>query len=116
MVKIAPFQGFRYSRDKVPSFDSVVSPPYDVINSELQKKLHDASEYNVAHIIKGKKFGDDSAENNEYTRARALLGDWIEKGVLEKEATPANYVLAQDYDVEGKKMTRAAFVALVKLE
>ncbi len=116
MVKIAPFQGFRFSRDKVSDFRLVVAPPYDVINSELQKKLHDASEYNIAHIIKGKKFGDDSGDNNEFTRAHALLEDWIEKGILQKEAEPSIYVLAQDFEIEGKKMTRAGFVALVKLE
>jgi uncharacterized protein (DUF1015 family) len=116
MVKIAPFQGFRYGRDKVTGFNFVVAPPYDVINSELQEKLHSASEYNVAHIIRGKKFGDDSENNNEYTRAKKLLEDWIEKGILRKEAEPAIYVLAQDFEVEGKKMTRAGFVALVELE
>jgi uncharacterized protein (DUF1015 family) len=116
MVKIAPFQGYRYSRDRVTGFNFVVAPPYDVINTELQGKLHSASEYNVAHIIKGKKFGDDSENSNEYTRAHGKLEEWIELGVLKKEAAPAIYVLAQDFEVEGKKMTRAGFVALVELE
>ena len=93
-----------------------MSPPYDVISSELQKKLHEASEYNIAHLIKGKKSSNDSEEDNEFTRARKMLDEWVEKGVLVKEEKPAIYVLAQDFEVEGNRMTRAGFVALVKLE
>jgi uncharacterized protein (DUF1015 family) len=116
MVKIAPFHGFRYSRDRVPDFDSVVSPPYDVIGPELQKKLHEASEYNVAHVIKGKKLDDDSEDNNEFTRARRMLDEWIDKGVLVRESEPSIYVIAQEFEVEGRRMTRAGFIALVRLE
>lgn len=116
MVKIAPFQGFRYSRDRVPDLDSVVSPPYDVIGPDLQKRLHEGSEFNIAHLIKGKKFKDDSSENNEFTRAKYMLDEWIEKGVLVREPEPSIYVLAQEFEVEGWRMTRAGFIALVELE
>ncbi|UCE75180.1 MAG: DUF1015 domain-containing protein [Methanomassiliicoccales archaeon] len=116
MVKILPFRGFRYDIDKVDDFKLVVSPPYDVISSELQKKLHEASEFNITHLIKGKKFETDSRGNNEYLRAAKLLDTWIESGVLEREDKPSIYVLAQDFEVEGEKMTRAGFIALINLE
>jgi uncharacterized protein (DUF1015 family) len=96
MVKIAPFQGYKYDISNVKDFKQVVSPPYDVINPELQKKLHESSEYNIAHITKGKKFPDDDENNNEYTRAAKLLDSWIENGILAKEKIPCIYVLAQD--------------------
>jgi uncharacterized protein (DUF1015 family) len=116
MVKIAPFQGYRYDISRVKDHKQVVSPPYDVIGPELQKKLHEGSDYNIAHIIKGRKYPDDNENNNEYTRAAELLDSWIEKGVLAKERIPCIYVLAQDFEVNGEKMTRAGFIALVKLE
>lgn len=116
MVKIVPFKGFRYEFDKVDDFKAVVSPPYDVINKEIQKKLHEGSKYSVAHIIRGKKFETDDEKNNEYTRASALLNSWISEGVLKREKEPAIYVLAQDFVVKGEKMTRAGFIALVDLE
>jgi uncharacterized protein (DUF1015 family) len=100
----------------VSEFKSVVSPPYDVINSELQKQLHEASDYNIAHIIKGKKFQEDDKENNEYTRAAQLLDEWIVKGVLKQENMPSIYVLAQDFEIQGQQKTRAGFIALIKLE
>ncbi len=116
MVKIHPFKGYRYDIRKVMDFKSTVSPPYDVISAELHKKLHEASEYNIAHIIRGRKFESDNQENNEHTRAAGLLNDWIEKGVLVKEDVPSIYVLAQDFEVSGERMTRAGFIALLKLE
>lgn len=116
MVTILPFQGYRYDKEKVGEFSSVVSPPYDVINAELQNKSHTASEYNIAHIIKGKKFETDNEENNEYTRAAEFLNDWTEKGVLFKEEKPSIYILAQDFEVGGKQMTRTGFIARLKLE
>ncbi len=116
MVKVAPFKGYRYEKDKVKDYKLVVSPPYDVINSEMQKKLHEGSEFNIAHIIKGKKFPTDNQEDNEYIRARNLLESWIEKGALKMEDRPAIYVLAQEFEVHGEKMTRSGFIALLKLE
>lgn len=116
MVKIVPFQGYRYSIDKVHDFKLVVSPPYDVINSELQEKLHKGSEYSIARLIRGEKTESDSSENNEYTRASELLDSWIKTGALKKEEEPVIYVLAQDFDINGEKMTRAGFIALITLE
>ncbi|UCE39219.1 MAG: DUF1015 domain-containing protein [Thermoplasmata archaeon] len=116
MVKVAPFQGYRYDKNTVGDFKLVVSPPYDVINKELQKKLHEGSQYNVAHLIKGEKFESDTRENNEYIRASKLLGTWIGSGALKKEEKPSIYVLAQDFEVAKKKMTRSGFIALIELE
>jgi uncharacterized protein (DUF1015 family) len=116
MVKIIPFKGLRYELDKVSDFKSVVSPPYDVINKDMQEKLHEGSKYNVAHLIKGEKYETDNAENNEYIRASKLLGSWIESGVLKKEDKPSIYALAQDFEVAGEKMRRSGIIALIQLE
>ncbi len=116
MVKIAPFQGYRYDISKVTDYKLVVSPPYDVISPDLQKKLHDSSIYNIAHIIKGMKFEEDTEKSNEYCRASVLLESWIASSALKKEEKPSIYVLAQDFEIGGQKMTRAGFIALIKLE
>ncbi len=116
MVKIIPFKGLRYDLDRVCDFKSVVSPPYDVINSETQKKLHEGSQYNVAHLIKGEKYETDSGEDNEFIRASKLLGSWIESGVLKKEENPSIYALAQDFEVAGERMRRSGIIALIALE
>jgi uncharacterized protein (DUF1015 family) len=116
MVKIVPFNGFRYDLDKVGDYKSVVSPPYDVISKQLQKKLHEGSIYSVAHLIKGEKYDTDNKEDNEYIRASTLLGSWIESGVLKKEEKSSIYALAQDFEIEGERMRRSGIIALIELE
>ncbi len=116
MVEIAPFRGYRYDKSIISDFKLVVSPPYDVISPEMQKKLHEGSEYNIAHIIRGRKFPTDSKENNEHIRAGKVLESWIEKGVLKMDKRPSIYVLAQDFIIDNKRMTRTGFIALLKLE
>jgi uncharacterized protein (DUF1015 family) len=116
MVKIVPFQGFRYAIDKVGDYRLIISPPYDVINKEMQRELHEGSQYNVAHLIKGEKYKTDDQDDNEYTRASKLLDSWIESGVMVKEENPSIYVLAQDFEVAGEKMRRSGFIALIELE
>lgn len=116
MVKIVPFQGFRYDKDKVKDFKLVVSPPYDVISKDMQKKLHEGSQYNVAHLIKGAMLESHNTGENEYVRAGKLLGSWIESGILKKEDKPSIYALAQDFEVEGEMMRRSGIIALIELE
>jgi uncharacterized protein (DUF1015 family) len=116
MVKVVPFRGYRYEKGKVKDYKLVVSPPYDVITADLQKKLHEGSEFNIAHIIKGKKYPTDNEDDNEYIRARNLLESWIGEGVLKREKEPVIYVLAQDFVIDGQKMTRSGFIALLELE
>jgi uncharacterized protein (DUF1015 family) len=82
----------------------------------MQKKLHDGSPYNVAHLIRGERFKTDNSEDNEYIRASKLLGSWIASGVLKQEEKPAIYVLAQDFEIGGDRMRRSGIIALIELE
>jgi len=120
MVEIAPFRGYRFNQNIVESFASVIAPPYDVIDAELQKTLHSRSNFNISVITKGEKHADDTDSENQYTRAAVLLNQWIDKDVLVQDEKPTIYVLAQEFNIgtsdDPKTMTRAGFIALLKLE
>ena len=73
MVEILPFRGFRYNQDLIKDYSSVIAPPYDVIDPELQKKLFSRSEYNISKITKGEKFPTDTENENQYTLYRIFL-------------------------------------------
>ena len=49
-VEIRPFHALHYAADRVHLAD-VVSPPYDVIDDDLRRRLLDRSPYNVVHLI-----------------------------------------------------------------
>jgi uncharacterized protein (DUF1015 family) len=120
MVEIAPFRGFRFNHEKIDDFSSVIAPPYDVIDSELQQRLHSRSEYNISKITKGVKRDSDTETENQYTRAAVQLYQWIEENALVKDEKPAIYVLAQEFTFgsgeQKQTITRAGFIGLLKLE
>jgi uncharacterized protein (DUF1015 family) len=120
MVEIAPFRGFRFNVENLNNFGSVIAPPYDVIDSELQATLHNRSEFNISRITKGVKRDDDTDSENEHTRAAKILDSWIAQNVLVQDDKPSIYVLAQEFTIgtgaNKRTMTRAGFIALLKLE
>ena len=92
MVALAPFCGWRYNPLKISKLDEVVSPPYDVIDNELQKELHRRHPWNVIRLELGEDCPWDNEEENRYTRARRYLDDWRIQGVLVRDEKPALYV------------------------
>lgn len=116
MAIIRPFRGIRYDHDKVGDIAKVISQPYDRIRQELQERYFELSDHNITHIIKGRAFEDDDADNNVYTRARKKLDDWLQEGILQREDNPAIYIYHQKFCLpNGDEFTRKAFIAALEL-
>jgi len=107
MLEIKPFKAVTYSR-KI-NLDSVVAPPYDVIDEEKRKQLCARSEYNITRVIlpEGK---------DRYRYARDLLREWIRKNILLKESTPAIFIYEQVFNWEGEQKRLRGFIGALKLE
>ena len=115
MATIKPFRGIRYNKDKIDSFDNVISQPYDRVRHGLQDKYYDLSDYTIVRIIIGKEQEEDNGEN-VYTRARDYLHRWLEEGVLQREEDPALYVYHQTFPLpDGGSVTRKALIAAFEL-
>ena len=82
MANLIPFRGVLYNPAKVPDVSRVVAPPYDVIDASFQQALHARHPHNVIRLELGLDEPQDSLTNNRYTRAAALLKDWMASGVL----------------------------------
>ncbi len=109
MPEVIPFRGLRYNKEKVEPED-VVAPPYDVISPDLQDRLYAKNPHNVVRLILGR-------EENRYEAAASTFRQWQETGILEREASPAIYLLHQIFDgPDGNSVTRKGFVALCRLE
>jgi uncharacterized protein (DUF1015 family) len=93
-----------------------VAMPYDRIKHGLQDKYYASHEYNICRITKGKENESDTESNNVYTRSEQYWKDWNAKGVVVEDAEPAIYAYYQEFDVNGKKMVRRGFCAMVELE
>ncbi|MBI4313491.1 MAG: DUF1015 domain-containing protein [Candidatus Omnitrophica bacterium] len=119
MPAIFPFRAIRYSSEKAPALDRVVSPPYDVISPQGQEALYKKSTYNFIRIVYGKTRKTDRPGQDRYSRARELFSDWFQEGILRMDARPALYPYRQRFSVnaEGKDKVfdRWGILGLIRL-
>ncbi len=115
MSEIIPFRGFRYDLAQVKDLNLVVTQPYDRISDADQRVYYGRSPYNLVRLEKGKREPSDNGQNM-YTRAGALLREWVNKGVLKRDEVPSLYVYHQEYEFRGERLVRKGVIALGKLE
>ncbi len=117
MAKIIPFKGVLYNPKKIRNISQVVTPPYDVISPQEQKKYYRKHKNNIIRIILGQEFPTDTAKtNNKYTRAKEHFNNWLKEGVFLRDEKPCIYVYQEEYIFKGKKKKQVGFIALIKLE
>jgi len=116
MPEIEPFRALRFDITEVGDLSDVVCPPYDVIDADFQKRLHEKSPHNIVRLEYGMEAPGDAPGNDKYARAAASLVEWIRSGVLTSEPQAAFYLYEQEYDVEGQKFQRRGFFSRVRLE
>src|SRR5271170_1764728 len=98
--------------------ENLVTQPYDKISPEMQARYLSLSPYNLVRLILGERFATDTGADNVYTRAASLLRDWIEAGVLERDAEPRLYAYFQKFTVPdtGEARERKGFIGLGAVE
>ncbi|HEY3340540.1 MAG TPA: DUF1015 domain-containing protein [Anaerolineae bacterium] len=115
MATIRPFRGIRYNTAKINDLSQVITQPYDRINKAQQAAYYAQSPYNFVRIDYGQT-APDLPTDNVYTRARDYAAAWLQEGVLQREGTPALYVLEQTYTTpDGQTRTRRGFTAALQL-
>ncbi len=115
MPQTAPFAALRYNLDHVGSLSNVVAPPYDVIDPEQQDELYKRHPANVIRIILNRPEPGDQGDE-KYQRAAKYVRQWLSEGVLIRESAPAYYVYHQQFDYEGRTITRRGFMGRVRLQ
>lgn len=116
MATIVPFKGLRYNPGKIEEISKVVTPPYDVIDTDAQDRYYKRHSYNIIRLEYGKTYPEDNEANNRYTRAARDFDAWVKDGVLVPENEPALYLYEQEFFTGGEKKIRSGFICGVKLE
>ncbi|MEW6033549.1 MAG: DUF1015 domain-containing protein [Chloroflexota bacterium] len=116
MADVRPFRGLRYNQELVGDPGTVTCPPYDVITPEMQHALYHKSRYNVVRLEYGLAEPGDSFWNNRYSRAAETFKEWLERGVLHADASPAMYLHHHYFSYQGEVRTRRGLMAAVRLE
>lgn len=116
VVRVFPFRGILYNKDRVKKIEHVFSPPYDIITPEEQDSLYNLHDFNFIRLILGKEFPGDGEYNNKYTRAAVFLDGWLRHKILVQDEKPAFYVYEQRFRFRSKKYSRLGFIGLLRLE
>jgi uncharacterized protein (DUF1015 family) len=113
MADVQAFRALHYDLGVVGSLQSVIAPPYDVIDPEQRAALAARSPHNVVNVDLPKApLGADA-----YEEAARLLDLWKRQGALVRDDRPALWALQQDYTgPDGRQLTRRGFFARVRVE
>jgi len=115
MADVVPFHALRFDESKAGPLSDLISPPYDVISDAHRDALYARSPYNVVRVEEGKDEPGDSASDNKYTRAKASLDEWIGKGILKVDTSPAFYLYDHYFVVDGRRIRRRGFLGALRL-
>jgi len=115
MAAIRPFKGIRYNQSKVNFLGNVITPPYDVIDNEEQKRLHDLDPYNIIRLEYGKTLPGDDNKNNLYSRARETFNQWLNDEILFQEKENCFYLYEQEYTYSQVMYSRRGIIAALRL-
>lgn len=106
MLDVQPFRGIRYT-PAAGSWQSVIAPPYDVIDEQRRQELAAASPYNIVRV--------DIAVDG-YDAAAKKWSAWLRDGIVARETRPAMYAYQQVYTTsDSKRYVRWGLTAAVKL-
>jgi len=107
-----PIPAVHYDLDRVGALADVVAPPYDVIDDAQRAELAARSPHNVVEL----DLPRDPDGGHPYEHAAELMGQWVDQGVLARDADPTVWALEQDFGApDGSRVTRRGFLARVKL-
>ena len=116
MAVVAPFRGVRYNPEKIERLEDVVTPPYDVISTDDEKKLLQKNPYSMINLDLRNISQGTTEDDGRYEQARELFQSWQDENVLIQDEQPSIYLYYIDYNHPGgSRMTRKGIVSLVGL-
>jgi uncharacterized protein (DUF1015 family) len=111
---VYPFKGFRYSKDVVGDFASVITQPYDKTTPKMQDAYYQRSPYNVVRVTLNTEKREDA--DTDYSNAGSVFRQWIEQKVLAQDPLPSIYAYYQEYEFDGEKKLQKGFISLLDLK
>jgi uncharacterized protein (DUF1015 family) len=114
MADVQPLRALHYDPAVAGPLADVVSPPYDVIDSEQRAALLERSPFNVVAIDLPQS---EPGGGDQYQAAEQLFESWQLQGVLVRDSVPALWAHTQDYTgPDGLRRTRRGFFCRVRIE
>ena len=115
MVDFRPIHGCRFNLGIVEDMANVLCPPYDMIDSDLQKNLKSLSQYNAVHL-EGAEQPDPMDPEKSYLEASSLYRSWLEHNVLQQDEKPNYYLMSYGYEFDGNHKQQLALFGGIAVE
>lgn len=115
MVEIRPFRGWRYNPGVISDLASVICPPYDIIDRELEESLRNRSPYNAVFLEGAERPDWNASASERYAQAANLFKDWQNEDVLRRDTQPSFYLMEHSFPFQGKNLTRIGLICCVGL-
>ena len=109
MPELVPFHAIRYT-DAAGEAADLLAPPYDVIDAAGAESLRSRSDFNCVRLVL-----PEGEAPERYRTAGDLLDSWLNEGILAEDEEPGVYVYRQDFDLGGKRLSRRALFAALRL-
>lgn len=107
--RIAPFRALTFDVSRAGRLETLIAPPYDLIDKARQNELYARSPYNVVRL-------ELNRAEDPYADAAATMADWRARGILRLAPRPALYHYAQTFELDGRRLTRTAVFARIRLD
>lgn len=91
-LRLEPLRAWRFVAGRVSTLGAVTSPPYDVLEPAIVRRLTDSDLHNMVRLILPR---DQDLGPSRYDQAAVRLADWQHAGVVIQDANPALYVYEQ---------------------
>ncbi|MEE8347799.1 MAG: DUF1015 domain-containing protein [Dehalococcoidia bacterium] len=108
MADIQPLEAIRSAPDV--DLSDTICPPFDIISPEEQRRLYKLSPHNAVRLELPERKGDP------YQAAAKTLRQWLDKGTLVRDETPAFYVFQQEFRHGGETYRRRILFGRLRLE
>ena len=92
VLRLEPLRAWRFVAGKVSALGAVTSPPYDVLEPALVRRLTDSDLHNMVRLILPR---DPQLGPGRYDEPARRLSDWQRDGVVIRDAKAALYVYEQ---------------------
>ncbi len=112
MAEIKPFKGYFYNQQNAGNLDNLVSPPYDIIDSDYREKLVRTSEFNITNLL----LPYSNENENYYQRVKNTFNTWIEKKIILQDESENFYFLRQNFLYKNEKIERIGFFGILSLK
>lgn len=92
VLRLEPMRAWRFVAGKVSALGAVTSPPYDVLEPAIVRRLTDSDLHNMVRLILPR---DPDLGADRYDEPAHRLSDWQRNGIVIQDVRPALYVYEQ---------------------